>query len=289
VVAVCQFLASYAAEVHGNLQQVEALVEAGKWKEAELALARHMSGPAPLSAALFWKAYIEFKTERYAASAASARAYLQQEPTKSQARKILGLDLFMMGDVAAAQKELELAVEMLPGDTEAQYYLGRVYFTRQNMPAALAAFQRLLKSDPNSVRGHNHLGQTYEALNQMESAQAEYEIAISLDRSSVKRSEWPYYNLGVLHLKAGRAQIATDLLQEALQIQAQFSEARVKLATALAATDATVEASRILNDLLREHPDNADAHYQLARLYLKINEPQKAQVHFKRFEALRKK
>lgn len=243
----------------------------------------------PVSAACLSAAYTQFRTGRYAESASNARACLKQEPSNGQARKILGLDLFMLGDAAGAKDELQRTVEMLPNDEDARYYLGRIYFTGQNMPAALATFQHLLEIAPNSVRGHNQLGQTYEALNQSEAAQASYEKAVSLDRASLKHSEWPYYNLGVFQLKAGRARIGAELLQEALRIQPRFTEAKIKLGAALSELGQTEAATQTLQSLLREEPDNADAHYQLGRLYLKLHDRQKAEEHFRRFDALRKK
>lgn len=280
---------SYGTEPSANLQQVQALAEAGKWKEAESALSGYMSGPTAGGEGLFWKALIEFQTGRYAASAVSAQDYLQQNPKSGQTRKILGLDLFMLGNTARAEEELERTVELLPGDADARYYLGRVYFTRSNLPAALAAFQALIKIDPKSVRGHNHLGQTHEALNQLETAQGDYEQAISIDRGSSKHSEWPYFNMGVLHLKAGRARAAIDYLQAALSVRADFSEAKVKLATALGAAGQTTEAVRLLENVVAEEPANADARYQLGRVYLKENQKIKAQEQFRVFESLRKK
>lgn len=271
------------------MQQVQALTEAGKWKEAEAVLDASLTSATPGSAILLWKAYIEFRTGRYAASAANARACLEQEPSNGRARKILGLDLFLLGDGAAAEQELQRAVTLLPEDEEAQYYLGRLYFTRQNMPAAQEAFQMLLSKHPGSVRGHNQLGQTLEALNRISEAQAEYQQAIALDRSAARRSEWPYYNLGVLHLRTGHAQTGADLLREALQIRPRFPEAQIKLAVAFGDLGQTEAAERVLETLVREQPDNADAHYQLGRLCLKRQERQKAAEHFQQFEALRKK
>jgi tetratricopeptide (TPR) repeat protein len=287
VLAISQSIASYATDHETRVQQVRALAEAGKWVEAETAL--EQGGTASSPEELFWKSYIQFKTGRYAASASSARTCLQQRPDDGQARKVLGLDLFMLGDAAAAEAELERAVALLPNDEEALYYLGRVYFTRQNMPAALLAFERVLGVSPNSVRAHNHLGQTLEALNRSEEAQAEYEKAVRLDRSATKHSEWPYYNLGVLHLKVGHGVEAAQWFRQALQAEPQFVEAKVKLATAIAQSGDAESARQLLESVIAQQPDNADAHYQLGRLYLKLRDPSRAEAHLRRFQALRAK
>jgi superkiller protein 3 len=190
--------------------------------------------------------------------------------------------------VASAQTELQRALELDGKDGEARYYLGRLYFSRQNMPAALATFQKLVELDPKSVRGHNHLGQTYEGLNRFEEAEKAYQTAIALDREQPKRSEWPHYNLGLLRLSVGRAAEALTHFNEALQIQPKFAEARLKRAVALVAAGSPDQAKSELELLLAEDPANADAHYQLGRLYSKLQNPAKAKQHLLRYQELRR-
>ena len=74
-----------------------------------------------------------------------------------------------------------------------------------NLPLALAAFKRAIEIDPHNVKAHNHLGQTYEGLALYPAARAAYLKAIELEQKQAAKSEWPYFNLGVLYIKEGRA------------------------------------------------------------------------------------
>jgi tetratricopeptide (TPR) repeat protein len=278
-----------APEPAGEFERAIELIKARNWKEAELLLDKSLAGLEPPPRVLYWKAYVQFATGRYSESVSVLREFIGRNPDDGQARKLLGLDLFMTGDEAAAQTELERAVGLLPSDEDARYYLGRVYFSRQNMPAALATFKQLLAIHPASVRGYNHLGQAYEGLNDFENAQQAYEQAIAIDRTAAKRSEWPHYNLAVLQLKAGKAEAALPHFAEALLIQPKFAEARLQHAVALAAVGKRQQARSELQALITDQPDNADAHYQMGRLYAKMGDQPKAREHLLLFERLRKK
>ncbi len=288
LVVLWRLSAYYPPETQSELDAAIALMKSGKWEDAELVLDKSLTMSDPPPRAFYWKAYVQFSTKRYSESASTLRGYLGRNADDSQARKLLGLDLFMVGDAAGAQAELERAVELLPKDEEARYYLGRVYFSRQNLPAALNTYQKLLEFEPSSVRARNQLGQTYEWLNQFDLAEKAYEEAIRIDRDSAKRSEWPYYNLGVLHLKAGRAERALPYLQQALQLQPKFPQAQVQLGVALAALGKPEQAKAEFEAVLSTDPDNADAHFQLARLFRKLGDPVKAKEHGLLFQRLRR-
>ncbi len=271
------------------MARAEVLMKSGRWAEAEAAIdAVIAAGGESDATAWFRKAFVQFQTGRYGASAESARKCLAIDGGRAQARKVLGLDLVMLDQTEAAQGELEIAVKALPRDEDANYYLGRVYFTRHNLPAALKQFELLVGMTPGSVRARNQLGQTLEASGRLDDALAAYEHATKLDVGGTKRSQWPWFNLGSLLVRVGRPEEAIAHLQQALVIAPKFREAQVKLATALAQTGKTAEARGLLETVVADEPGNADAHYQLGRLYLKLNMRDRADAHLRRFEALRK-
>jgi tetratricopeptide (TPR) repeat protein len=284
----CRLSAFYAAQPDSRLEAAIDLIHSGRLEQAEEVLNGYLSEPSPPVRALYWKGYVQFASKRYSESVLTLNTYLERSPEDAQARKVLGLNLFMLGDAAAAQTTLERAVQLNPSDGESRYYLGRVYFERQNMPAALAAFKKLLELEPRSVRAHNHLGQTYEALNEFAASENAYQTAIRLDSDGAKPSEWPHYNLGVLYLNAGRAAEALPHLARALQIRPKFSEARLKRAVALAATGNSEQAKTELESLTADEPDYADAHYQIGRLYNRLGDLDKASKHLLLFQRLKR-
>jgi tetratricopeptide (TPR) repeat protein len=289
----CLLAAGYAlaadAGPSASLKQAIQSMQRRDWKQAEQAIDEALEKSPEETAAVYWKSYVLFQTGRYQESATYAVRYLEKEPNSTDGHKILGLDYFMQGQPAPAEVELKLATGLSPTDSEVRYYLGRIQFERQNLPAALESFQSVVSLDPASVRGFNHLGQTYEGLAQFSDARLAYKKAIELEQTQAKKSEWPYFNLGVLSLKEGQSIEAIRWLREALVRRGSWTEAKVQLAAALSAGNQLDEARRLLEEALAAEPKNAGAHYQLARLLVKMRRPDEARRHFLLFAELQRR
>ena len=230
-----------------------------------------------------------FNAGKYQDSFDLASAYLLQNPGSEPAHKIVGMNEYMLGRPEEALREVKRATELAPNDADAFYYLGRLHFSTDKFAAALSDFQRALELDPSSVRTENQLGQTYEALGQWQDAERAYLKAIEIERSQAKKSEWPYFNLGVLSLKEGQSIEAIRWLREALVRRGSWTEAKVQLAAALSAGNQLDEARRLLEEALAAEPKNAGAHYQLARLLVKMRRPDEARRHFLLFAELQRR
>ncbi|MGH9613971.1 MAG: tetratricopeptide repeat protein [Bryobacteraceae bacterium] len=215
--------------------------------------------------------------------------YVQQHPDSSAARKILGMDQYMLGKPRDALQELLRATELNPKDADAFYYLGRLYFSADNAVAALAAFQKSLELDPSSVRATTQFGQTYEALGRMTDAERAYRKAIELEEQQPKKSEWPYYNLALLYVNTGHAAQSVPYFRQALARNPAFPEAKIKLAVVLVKQNLSIEAQKLLEGAIQDDPQNSEAHYRLALLLAKAGKREEAQQQFALFEKYRRK
>ena len=264
----------------GAIPGLAELIRQRDWVRAVQIIDRALEQDPGHLPAIYWKSFVLFQAGNYRQSGALAEQYLKRNPSSGEAHKILGLACFMLGQAALAESELQKASELAAADSDVRYYLGRIQFERHNLPAALESFRGVVVLDSQSVRGFNHLGQTYEGLARFDDARAAYEKAIELDRRQSRRSEWPYFNLGVLLLKEGRAPDAVGWLRQALALKPSWPEARIQLAVALGSANQYTDARQLLEDLLLAEPGNAQAHYQLARLLVKMQLPDQARRHF---------
>ena len=259
-----------------------------RWKQAEDTLEIFLRLSPQNPSALYLKGYLLFRTERYEESLRVMELLIKRQPANGASQKVIGLDHFMLGKIERAEEELKRATELAPQDAEAYYYLGRIYFTRNNLPAALATFQRAADLDPSSVKTFNHLGQTYEALVQYAEAGAAYLRAIELEKHQPTKSEWPYFNLGSLYLKQGRAAEAVDYLRQALTYNPAWSEGKARLAMALISLGKLPEALSLLEAAVQLDRSNADARYQYARLLARMGKQDEAERQLLLFQELKK-
>jgi FimV-like protein len=266
----------------------ECYMKQNEWKKAEPWLDAFLRLSPQDTSGLFLKSYLLFRTSRFEQSLKLISSYIEQQPNNSDARKILGMDYYMLDKPEQAELELKRSTELNAKDPEAFYYLGRLYFMRNEMPAALTAFQKAIQLDSSSVRAHNHLGQAFEGLAQYGAARTAYLKAIELEQQQPAKSRWPYFNLGSLCLKQGRFPEAIDYLRQSLRYNPSWAEGKLKLAKALLASGDSSGAQVLLREVIESEPQNASAHYQLARLLSKIGEREQAAKHYQQFEKLKK-
>lgn len=237
--------------------------------------------------ALHLKAFIEFSAGRYQGAIEWADQYLKKQPGGGETRKIAGLARFMLGDKVGAERDLKQSAILLPKDFDAQYYLGRVYFERSKLTPALESFRGAIALRPHSVKAYNYLGETLEGLTRFDEAKGAYQKAIEIEQQSTERSEWPYYNLGELLLSEGDASGAIALLEQALKRNPASVQTRTKLGAALSAASRLDDATEQLLAAVQAEPGNADAHFQLGRVLMKLGKVDEARVHLTQFERLR--
>ena len=143
------------------------------------------------------------------------RRALQLDPGLVTARINLGIALFNVPDLPAAQKELQAAIAAAPTAPQPHYVLGLAAKTQNRTEEAIAEFQKVLQIDPNDVGANVNLGQLY-------AQQRKYQEAITVLRLAVAAE--PYnatglYNLGTSLMRAGQREEGTKVI-------AQFQELR---------------------------------------------------------------
>ena len=140
---------------------------------------------------------------------------LQLDPNLALARINLGIALFNVPDLPAAQHELQAAAAAAPSAPQPLYLLGLAAKTQNRSEEAVTYFQKVLRIDPNDVGANVNLGQLY-------SQQRKYTEAIAVLRTAVTAE--PYnatalYNLGTALLRGGQR-------DEGQKVIAQFQELR---------------------------------------------------------------
>lgn len=135
---------------------------------------------------------------------------LQLDPALALARINLGIALFNVPDLPAAQRELQNAATAAPNAPQPHYVLG-LLAKLQNRPAeAIASFQKVLALDPQDVGANVNIGQLY-------AQQRKYPEAIAILRTAIAAE--PYnttalYNLGTALLRGGQREEGNKVIQQ---------------------------------------------------------------------------
>ncbi|HYV14293.1 MAG TPA: FG-GAP-like repeat-containing protein [Pyrinomonadaceae bacterium] len=143
------------------------------------------------------------------------RRALQLDPGLVLARINLGIALFNIPDLPAAQKELLAASAAAPSAPQPHYLLGLAAKTQNKPEEAIASFQKVLRVDPNDVGANVNLGQLYSQLRKYTEAIAALRLAVAAEPYNATA----LYNLGTSLIRAGQR-------EEGQKIIAQFQELR---------------------------------------------------------------
>ncbi|HEU4768916.1 MAG TPA: FG-GAP-like repeat-containing protein, partial [Pyrinomonadaceae bacterium] len=135
---------------------------------------------------------------------------LQLEPGLALARINLGIALYNMPDLPAAQRELQSAATGSPKAPQPHYVLGLLAKTQNKPEEAIASFQKVLAIDPQDVGANVNLGQLY-------AQQRKYAEAIPVLRAGLAAE--PYnttalYNLGTALLRSGQREEGQKIIQQ---------------------------------------------------------------------------
>jgi tetratricopeptide (TPR) repeat protein len=229
--------------------------------------------------------------------------------TEHKLRRLVGLSLL---NCLRATSELETALETAqalkkryPGDADVLYYAAALYSQLWN-----AAVADLVRAAPASYRVHQVAGEALEAQGREEQALKEYQKALDLNPKALRvhyrigrlllrmgkdadavgkaaahfrqelavnpRDAASEYEIGEILRKARKPDEAAKRFLHALELAANYVDARVGLAKIYADQGQPAKAVAELEQAIRAEPENAPAHYALMLVYRDLGRDQDA-------------
>ncbi|MCU1268587.1 MAG: putative system TPR-repeat lipoprotein [Acidobacteria bacterium] len=125
---------------------------------------------------------------------------LQLYPKLNLAHINLGIALFNVPDLPAAQRESQNAATLEPQAPQPYYILGLIAKLQSKPEEAMAAFQRVLKIAPDDVGTNINVGQLFAQQRKYPEAIAAFKIALAAEPYNATA----LYNLGQALLRAGQ-------------------------------------------------------------------------------------
>ena len=169
------------------------------------------------------------------------------------------------GNTALAMQELVKAQKLNPDDPFIYNNFGMIYIEKENYQLAIVNFEKALALKPDYPEARNNLGSAYLGLEQWDKAIPIFE-ALMGDVLYTK-PHFPLTNLGWAYYNKGDYKTAESYLNQALEIQPDFSRAQMHLGRVYLATGRLHQARKIFEHVAETNPKNPFVLYEMGKTY----------------------
>lgn len=209
-----------------------------------------------------------------------------RRPDHAEIYKILGLDYAQGGMLQESEKAFGRAVELEPGNWEFHYLQGRALDELEELQDSQNALRRAVELNPSSIRGWTALGQVGEKLKDLAAAEESYRKALELCGPQDRECAWPLLQFGFLTLRRQGAREAEPYFRQAVGARPDWAKPHFYLGKTLVSLGDLQGARAAIETAVRLEEGKSEYHYQLAQVYWRLKEAQKAQRHLARYQAL---
>jgi tetratricopeptide (TPR) repeat protein len=174
----------------------------------------------------------------------------------------LGLLATREGRTAEAILYFQEALRMNPEHLIALDNLGSAYRQQKQWNEARSVLERAVKVSPRDPEANYSLGMVFAQLDDTERAFEYLRSALNF------RPAYPeaLNNLGVLYLRTRRRDEAVASFEECIRVAPAFDQCYLNLARVYVVEDETRKARAVLLELLKRHPDHAQAQKMMEQL-----------------------
>jgi tetratricopeptide (TPR) repeat protein len=174
----------------------------------------------------------------------------------------LGILAAREGNTDLAIQHFERALQIDPDHSIALQNLGNAYRQKKDWPQAKHALEKARSLNPDDAETNYSLGMFYAQQNDSDHAYEYLQRALSL------RPAYPeaLNNLGILYLRTQRPEEAKQSFADSIRLAPAYDQAYLNLSRVYSIEGNREKARAILLQLLKEHPDHAQAKAELKHL-----------------------
>jgi tetratricopeptide (TPR) repeat protein len=240
--------------------------ERGYTTEAEHFLQLALRDDPDNSEALYGLGSVYLQQKKPAEARATFERVIKLPPrypgTLPNAWNNLGLLSAREGRTDEAINDFQQALQLDPDHLIALQNLGNAFRQAKRWDDARATFQRALELNPDSPDVNYALGMVYAQTDDIDRAHS------YLQKALAERPAYPeaLNNMGVLYLRKQQPIDAENSFKEAIRLAPEFEQSYFNLAKFYAIEGNSSAARRVLEDLLKQHPGDAQAERALSQL-----------------------
>ena len=209
-----------------------------------------------------------------------------RQPNYAEIYKVLGLDYALGGNLVESEKALRRAAVLDPQNWELHYLHGRALYELRLYQDSEKALRRALELSAQSTRAWTALGQTQERLYAPGAAEASYRKALEFCGSETSECAWPLMQLGFLASRRKSPREAEQFFRKSIAARPDWAKPHFYLGNSRAAQGDFTEARAEIETAVRLDGSKPDYHYQLAQLYRRLGETQKAEEQMTLYRSL---
>ena len=215
--------------------------------------------------ALFQRGYLE-------AAAAEFKQVILSNPDEPIAYYNLGTLYLRRNALPEARRYLEQAVKLRSNYAEAWNNLGMVYAQQGQEDEAIKNFQQSLALRPTYATALLNLGNLLRRKGAFAEAQKLLEQAVEVAPNDPEAN----YSVGMLYARQNQIPRASDYLEKAVALRPDYAEALNNLGVLRVRQEQYSEAQQKFETCIKVAPNFDQAYLNLARLYALLKEPEKA-------------
>ncbi|MGH9630663.1 MAG: tetratricopeptide repeat protein [Bryobacteraceae bacterium] len=233
-------------------------------------------------------AQAQLMDQQLEASALTLEQLIEAEPRNTDALKLRGDVLYLLGREAEAEQVLRSALEIDPGHQASQYALGRIYYQQSRVTEAAGLFRSLIEKDPKDHRAHDNLALCYAALHKDSDALRHFLTALKLVHKDHPEYDVAYADAAHFFLDRGEHEKAFQLAAEAAERNPSSARNFFLAGKALVKLDKAGLSVRWLKQAADLDPTYAAPRYFLAQVYRRLGRAEEAVRELETFEKLKK-
>jgi len=215
--------------------------------------------------AFFQRGYLGAATESF-------KQVITSKPDDAEANYNLGTLYLRQHDVSSARPYLEKAVQLKPAHAEAWNNLGMIAAEEGHTDEAVQDFQHCLRYRPDFVVALLNLGNLYRRQKLFANAEQLLNNAIQAEPENPEAN----YSLGMLYAQRNETVKAEQNFQNALKVRPEYADALNNYGVLLVREQHYAEAEQKFWSCIQANPKFDQAYLNLARLYVLLNEKDKA-------------
>lgn len=204
------------------------------------------------------------------------REAVRLDPASEEYAFDLAQELLRAEDFAGAAVSLEAAAKNFPSSPQISLALGVAYYGLRRFPEATQAFVKTIDRAPEVEQPYVFLGKMLDqAGSELPRIQAKFEAFHRRDPSNYLGG---FLAAKALLLSAGEPLRVEGLLRESIARKSDFWEAHAELGDLLSRRKDYAGAATELQQAASLNPTEASIHFRLARVYDRLDQPERAQA-----------